>query len=737
MSEFLKALDHTVRQGNWDEYEELWLNAVEKETVSFPEFLQAAQRAISAGQGERAGKVFELLEPQAGALGHKARRAFFETLVQCLPKPRPHRHSLIEAYREEFGEVEGFEVCVKSSEIKESKEPKSAIALFLRMIHYQPGCYVYHKSGWGVGKINRIDPVEGAAEIDFQEKPDHRVLLEALPDIAQPLTHNHFLVLSWRKPEELQRLAMEEPIELLRKVLATSERPLPLARIREMLTESVIPLPDWSKWWARQRTAIKQDPTIGVSGGRSSEFFLLDGPEAVAKSVDRRMNGLDFKERLRVLRDLVEEVSIDDRHVLQPHFEKLLKDLLRGDGTPEVRLGVLLYLRREGGDLGELPDVATLIQEHDRLADALNTLTRQEDQREIIDQIREHHPEEWPQIQVDLLLNSDDGPREILLSLFEEAGRSGELNALAEEVRRVPLNAPMFFLWLVRCSANGGHPNLPCLNDITPADLFRQSVSLLDRLSLQLENARDTAAEVRVKRFRHQLSGKPLPLLKKVLERSSPRAARNIYIGVQASRGFSTGAQQRVLATILRAHPDVLTVGKTAETKATLDENVIYSTERGFQLKSTELEEIRNEKLPAIFKAIGDAAALGDLSENSEFTSAIEERENLNRRAMDLQSQLDRVQRIDPKEANLEVANLGTRLTLTNIGSGETVSYALLGPWDGNPDEGVISYLSAIGKAVWQRKPGDEFEVELPDGSVAMRLDAIERYRATGARAGR
>ena len=736
MSEFLKALDHAVRQGNWDEYEEMWLDAVEKESVSFPEFLQAAQRSVTIGAGDRAGKVLELLEPQASALGHKARRAFYEALVQCLPKQRPHRHALIEVYREEFGEIEGFEVCVKSAELKESKEPKDAIALFLRMIHYQPGCFIFHKSGWGVGEILRIDPVEGAAMIDFQEKPDHRVLLEALPDIAKPLSQNHFQVLAWRQPEELQRLAMEEPIELLRKVIATSDRPLPLSRIREMLTESVIPATDWSKWWARQRNAIKQDPTIGVSGGRSSEFFLLDGPEAVAKSVERRMKGLDFKQRLRVLRDLVDEVSIEDRPVLQPHFEKILKDLKRGDGSPELRLEILLFLRREGGDLGELPDVADLIGEHDRLADAINTLTRLEDQREIIDELRQHHPEEWPELHIELLLQADDGPREILLELLEEGGRQGEIDGLAEEVRRVPMNAPMFFLWLVRCAANGGHPHVPSLEGVTAAELFRQSISLLDRLSLQLENSRDTAIEIRVKRYRHHLSGKPLPLLKKVLESSGVRAARNIYLAVNASRGFSAGAQQRVLAAVLRAHPNVLAVGKAPSTKATLDENVIYSTDHGLQIKRAELEEIRNEKLPAIFKAIGDAAALGDLSENAEFTSAIEERENLNRRAMELQSQLDRAQRIDPAEANLEAANLGTQLHLTNRETGEQTVYALLGPWDGGPEEGVISYLSPIGKAVWQRKPGDEFDADLPGGTVPLRLDKISRYEVASAGSG-
>ena len=180
---------------------------------------------------------------------------------------------------------------------------------------------------------------------------------------------------------------------------------------------------------------------------------------------------------------------------------------------------------------------------------------------------------------------------------------------------------------------------------------------------------------------------------------------------------------------ILRKHPNVL--ASTGVKTATVDDSVIYSTQKGIDWLSRELEEIRNEKLPEIYKAIGDAAALGDLSENAEFTSAIEERENLNRRVLDLQSQLDRTQVIDLSEASTDVVGIGSRVRLTNLDDKTKVSYDLLGPWDGSPEDGVLSYQSPLGQALLRRNSGEEIEVDLPGGQANYRIEGIERVKPT------
>ena len=55
------------------------------------------------------------------------------------------------------------------------------------------------------------------------------------------------------------------------------------------------------------------------------------------------------------------------------------------------------------------------------------------------------------------------------------------------------------------------------------------------------------------------------------------------------------------------------------------------------------------------------------------------------------------------------------------------MTYLILGPWDGGPEEGVLSYLSPLGNSLLKRREGDEFEVELPTGTQSFKILKIEK----------
>ncbi|MCA8961750.1 MAG: GreA/GreB family elongation factor, partial [Planctomycetes bacterium] len=80
-------------------------------------------------------------------------------------------------------------------------------------------------------------------------------------------------------------------------------------------------------------------------------------------------------------------------------------------------------------------------------------------------------------------------------------------------------------------------------------------------------------------------------------------------------------------------------------------------------------------------------------------------------------------------QASLEHVTLGSRVTLTDLGNSERLAYSLLGPWDGGPEDGVLSYMSPLGRAVLDKKPGEEFEVTLPTGQAKYRVESIDRHR--------
>ena len=729
MSQFTDRLARAIKEKAWDEYEETWLDAIEAENVKLSEYLIAAKRATDAGHGERAGQMLELIH-QSGftdSLTPDKKVEFLETLACSLPRSKPTRESLLETYREQFGHVDGFDNCVETSGLMDGTRPGEVIPLFKRMIHYQPGSYVKHRSGWGVGMVKDLDVGFGTAIVDFEKKEGHSVKLEALPQICDPIDSDHYLILAWKKPEELRTIAEEEPAELIKLVLRTSNRPLPLARIREAISGVAVPSTSWSRWWARARNAIKKDSLIGQSGGKSNELYLLDGPEALATSLDRRFNGLEPAERLKTLRESLGELRDDQHHMLESRFRLLRRDIERGDLSISDRVSALLLLKDHASDGQEIEAIGALAMKVAHPANLLNSLSRDDDLTETMGVIRELDPEGWKSTLDDCLLHADDSLREHLIREITLNHSPEHLNDLASKVLRRPGKSPLLFLFLVRRAAVEHHADFPTLAGVSPPDLFRQALALFDRLSLQSEqDRRNQSLNCAVKRYKQQLAMKPFSLLTRILDQSTLTDAREIYIQMTGSRSLSDSNLEKAKAIILRKFPKAL-AGQHSRRSVSASESAIYSTQSGMDKIRVELEDIRNVKLPEIFKAIGDAAALGDLSENAEFTSAIEERENLNRRVLELQGDLDRARVIDPSLASIDQVGLGSKIRIVNLTTDSESTYSLLGPWDGGPEEGVLSYLSPLGKALLQRTVGEEIEVKLPNGTQMVKIEEISR----------
>ena len=138
------------------------------------------------------------------------------------------------------------------------------------------------------------------------------------------------------------------------------------------------------------------------------------------------------------------------------------------------------------------------------------------------------------------------------------------------------------------------------------------------------------------------------------------------------------------------------------------------------------MRELNEVKLPEIAKAIGAAADLGDLSENAEFTSALEERDNLVSKAEKIQDDLKKIVLIDASQSEEGVVGLGSKVSAENLETGERVVYAVLGPWDGGPEDGVLNYRSPLGQFFLGASGDDELDVVLPGGTSRYKILEVE-----------
>ncbi len=735
MSHFLDRAERALKDQSWDDYEEAWLDAIESGSTKFPDYLTAARSAIKNGHEERAGQMMELIfqSGNADSLIPEKKLEFIEVLACTLPRSEETREILLTTYKDHFGHIDGFDSCVENSGLMKGTRPGEVIPLFKRMVHYQPGSFVKHRSGWGVGEVVSLDSKTEMAVIDFQKKEGHTMKLDALPQVCTPLDHDHFLVLSWRKPDDLKRLSDDSPVELIKLALRTSTKPLPLSRIRDLIAGNVIPTSSWSKWWSRTRNALKKEPLVGQTGGKNNELYLLDTPDDLNTSMSRKFKGLNPSELLQSIRESLAELRPDQLSVLEEGFSRLRRDVDRGDLPRSERVSALLLLRQHAPNGQEEMAIGALAMKERNVANLLNNISKEEEIHETLNILLKLNPEEFSTNSDQLFMEADDNLRELLIEKFRNENRLDVLEEIAVDTLRQPGKSPLLYLFLARRATAGNTADFPMLNGISAPDLFRQSLSLLDRLALELSNRDSGNLQRTVKRFRQHLTAKPFNMLNKTLDQCKINDAREIYSLIVSLRTISDANIEKLKAVILRKFPKVLAGTKQAMASSAVSD-AIYSTSFGIEKISRELEVLRNVKLPEIYKAVGDAAALGDLSENAEYTAAIEERENLNRRVLELQAELDRAQIIDPEQANTDQVSLGSRVTILPMNNETEVTYCILGPWDGGPDEGILSYLSPLGNALLKRQPGDEFDVELPTGTQAFKIIRIEKGEIPAAR---
>jgi transcription elongation factor GreA len=130
-----------------------------------------------------------------------------------------------------------------------------------------------------------------------------------------------------------------------------------------------------------------------------------------------------------------------------------------------------------------------------------------------------------------------------------------------------------------------------------------------------------------------------------------------------------------------------------------------------FEDEIATLERELNHDLP---REIQRARELGDLRENAEYKAAKERQSFVQVRVGMLRQRVSEIQLMNLDRIPRDKAGFGSKITVSE--NGKTVTYELVMPEDANPDEGLISVASPLGRAFSGREEGDQVTVETPAG---------------------
>jgi transcription elongation factor GreA len=142
-------------------------------------------------------------------------------------------------------------------------------------------------------------------------------------------------------------------------------------------------------------------------------------------------------------------------------------------------------------------------------------------------------------------------------------------------------------------------------------------------------------------------------------------------------------------------------------------------TRAGYDRLRDEVERLKKER-PSIVRAIAEARAHGDLSENAEYHAARERQGFVEARITDLEAKVGTAEVIDPPTSGDRVT-FGSTVRLEDE-DGKQTAYQIVGSDEAEPKRGLISVMSPLARTLIGKKVGDRVTAQLPGGTKGFEI---------------
>ena len=137
-------------------------------------------------------------------------------------------------------------------------------------------------------------------------------------------------------------------------------------------------------------------------------------------------------------------------------------------------------------------------------------------------------------------------------------------------------------------------------------------------------------------------------------------------------------------------------------------------TIRGKKKLEAELKKLIQQERPAVVRAIEEARAQGDLSENADYDAAKEKQGWIEARISEIQGRIAGAEVVDTSQLSSDRVIFGATVKLKDIDTDKEVSYQVVGPEEADISEGRLSIMSPLARSIIGKKVGDVAELSTP-----------------------
>ena len=572
---------------------------------------------------------------------------------------------------------------------------KMVVAGKINRQHVEPlvllakGGYCTHRS-WGFGKITTVDTVFGRFTIDFPGKAGHTMDLAFAAESLKPIPSDHVLARKSSDLASLRQMAALHHLDLIKLVLQSYGGRATPDQIQQTLVPDVI-ADDWKKWWEVAKLLLQ------IPAG---EFRAAKGLKArltVANEILKNIADLSDKQAAATEAVTALNVEIATHQRTQPALA-LEAIFVRNDVQEAAGLAA---------SEGEIA-ASTIWLQNVKLGQLVEQMPTAKHKR-ALQSFQEANPTLWYEALLTILNTVPAKLCGECAHLLIHNGKLGQLKeTLARLVSQHQASSELLF-WLAKERSDS-------FADILGPEVFRAMLTAMER---------DQFNERKSNRLRDLILDDQ-SLLLELIGSADIEIIKDLTRALQLSPSFDDMDKRSLLARIVKSFPLVqsLITGEQTKQEATL----IVSWE-SLERRKNEYAELVQKKIPANSKEIAIARSYGDLRENHEYKAAKEMQKLLMRQKAELETQLGRSRGTDFANVKTDVVSVGTKVKVTDVNNQQAETFAVLGAWDSQPEQGIISYLSPVAQSLLNHKVGAEVDFELDAVKKRYRIDSIEAWK--------
>ncbi|MGP1587786.1 MAG: transcription elongation factor GreA [Treponemataceae bacterium] len=721
---YKKALHRFISKKAINQIKEVWTKLVEKIPEEI-DFFKLVQNKIAKTISEE--KSVSLMQD---LYKYYKENKIWDTAIDILKlilkideKDNWARKELVECFKEKYENHSQLQECINISNLESSyRNVFESISDFEKHIAFDKGNFVFHRS-WGVGKIGQV--TNDKIRVNFGKKYGVKSMtLKMAVDALKPLAKDHIWVLkATTSKAELVNMVKTDIPGTLKIIIKSFDNNCDFKRIKLELVPSILTTSEWTSWSTKARKAIETNSTFGVNPNDISMYTVRSKEVSKEEKLDNEFKAQkNFFSRIDIFMRFMNSADTES-DLFTDMFNYFVGYLKAFSNVNEQIIASFLVVRSVTTKIPHLSQpmpftFAQLFEEienpqemYRELKDSVNTSLR----KDFLKCIRDLLPN-WNEIYIKLfptVLQQD-----MIDQLIEEGYKEDvkKLAAHAFENYKDYREAVVFFFkesredeWFKEIG-------------ISEEKQYITLIHIIDLTYKEIDNHCNTTENRKINKQIQNLLFKNDTVLNYILENDKETITR-IFSLIDDMADMDHAIKIKMQNKILEKYPDFKFYG--AEEKTVASKGVMV-TQKMFALKQDMLQNLVSVEIPANSKEIGEAMEKGDLRENAEYKAARERQTQLSNQVSKLQDEIARAQIFNPDTITTSRVSFGTVASLKNTETGETEEYTILGPWESDPNNNIISYMSPFGNAILNSKEKETLEFTINERKFSYIVTSIK-----------